>query len=240
MTSKPLSKPAIISIAAGSIILALLIAFGIALLISPNMRAQLGLEKKQDNTEYVDVWNSGITGNEQPYCVDYVPEQDPELLTRLKALGATRFDNLSLRYGIIEEDGYTADRVNGYTVLDEVAPSDDDVLLYCNYGELYTRIQIKQNANDNTLAHEYLHYAWGNLMSNGDKSLARSLSMDIYGRDDSLRNHLENGSGLSNVFEGVEQFAYYCTRYTDQYIGYDLVAVCNKYIDRSKLVFDAY
>lgn len=89
-----------------------------------------------------------------------------------------------------------------------------------------------------TLAHEYLHYIVSN-MSQTEFSDVSRLVMNIYESDSSLRNrmqpYIQRGDTPGTTALSNELFAILCTESSDKYLSNELLAYCNKYLNRSKI-----
>ena len=85
-----------------------------------------------------------------------------------------------------------------------------------------------------TLAHEYLHFVWFEVMTEVDRTRLGDALNAAYAKDPDMQIrmdiYIQNG-----IFNDSELFSIYCTESTDSYM-LAIVQDCNKYIDRSKIV----
>jgi hypothetical protein len=147
---------------------------------------------------------------------------DVTLINRLERMGAKDFEGLLLTY---------TDSLSGL--------SDD----FIQYGEYIPAnecaatptgiIAVIPSAPDYMLAHEYLHYVWGQKMNVYERLGLREKLMAQYESDSKLQGHLISG-GYDPILiqNGTEQFAYYCTSYRDDELSADIIDICNQYINR--------
>jgi len=152
-----------------------------------------------------------VTPDTKPKKVIY---QDPKLLSQLESLGATYTSDLGLSYddpnAVPSQKGSYRNKV--LTV--ESSVSDEEEI--------------------RTLAHEYLHHVWYQVLS-----IEKRIDLTV-----KLETLLQGDKGMQSrvklyverdILNASELFSIYCTESTDSYM-LSVVDECNKYIDRTKLV----
>lgn len=156
-------------------------------------------------------------------------QHDGDLEARLTRMGAKNLDRIILAYDdSLSEDG--ADRRGTYGSV--------SITLTDNCGKQHQRpivdeIRVNTNAADAVLAHEYLHYIYRH-MNSEERNAMIAVLMNRYNRDSRLQSHLKtSGYTQQEIASGNEQFAYYCTSFSDSHIGPEILSWCNKYIDRN-------
>lgn len=150
------------------------------------------------------------------------PFQDPDILNRLKMVGAGYTDQLELRY--VDQFSNVKSREEGIKAL-----------FYNNNTpkiEVLNSSKIDSNL-DNTIAHEYLHYIWYDKMTEDQKASLSSRLIVLYSSDQQAKDRMINYAN-ANKLTPTEMFSIYCTESSDGYIE-SIVADCNKYINRSML-----
>jgi len=134
-----------------------------------------------------------------------------------------------------------------YDLLGTIQTGDVDIeYLELSFGNLgdnrgqynYYNITIRNNLGINelkrTLAHEYLHFVWFEVMTESERTRLGDALNAAYAKDPDMQIrmdvYIEKGT-----FQPTELFSIYCTESTDSYM-LAIVQDCNKYIDRSKIV----
>lgn len=141
--------------------------------------------------------------------------QESELLDRLTYLGGTNTKGLSIVYSS--------------KLTDEARGEYDQ-----NTNTIYVLQGREQRLTDRTIAHEYLHFIWDEALSDQERVDIDNKTEALYQRDADMQKRMEYYVGKGS-FSYQEVFVIYCTESTDSYM-LTIVEVCNKYIDRSKLV----
>ena len=148
-----------------------------------------------------------------PPKVNNVPiYNDVSLQDKLKSVGAIYADKLILQYADTDNE-WRGEYGNGFIIMKEGVREDRELA---------------------TLAHEYLHYIWLEVMTE-DKRVELSGKLEaLYAQDKDMQKRMQvyKDRGLLSP---TELFSIYCTESTDSYM-LTIVDECNKYIDRSKLV----
>lgn len=149
-----------------------------------------------------------------------IVKQDPQLLALLVSLGATHTDDLNLAY-----EGITNEKYRG-----EYLHTDEH-----ENGSIRIRTGLDKNQETSALAHEYLHHVWYKVMPDADRNKLWP-QLNIMLENDADMKHRTTSYADTNKLSATELFSIYCTESSDGYIS-PIVDECNKYIDRSKLVF---
>lgn len=87
---------------------------------------------------------------------------------------------------------------------------------------------------DRIVAHEYLHHIWNSDLTKNDKDMLSSNLPSALASDSFMINRLAGYQGIQT--SAFELFSFYCTESSDSFISAEVLELCNRYIDRSKLV----
>ncbi len=123
---------------------------------------------------------------------------------------------------------------------DELSIIYDDTLEYSDAKAVYSSLTIYVKPGIDlekskvVIAHEYLHYVWYEMMTEGQRSTVTSKVIGLYAKDIATQTRTIPYQN-TNTLLPTELFSIYCTESSDKYIA-TILDDCSKYIDRSKLV----
>lgn len=135
-------------------------------------------------------------------------------------------DNVSMSY----VDSYKNKDTNG-----EYSPVINSDGTF-SYGTITVKKGIEPTYEKTVVAHEYLHHIWQAHLDEQTLHDLTSQLMTLYGNDTWIKDRT-NWYSDSNMLLPTELFSFYCTEVADKYLSQYVLDTCNKYIDRSALVF---
>lgn len=158
-------------------------------------------------------------------------KQDQVLLGYLKDIKAAYISDLNISYINKYNDGRTGDYTppyDGDTIIDETKTNKKIASITILSGR-------SADETKRTLAHEYIHHIWYTKLNRDEQNILSSNLISSYGKDQGMQAHLLNYSN-KNTLTPDELFSAYCADSSDSFLTTDILATCNKYIDRSALV----
>lgn len=160
----------------------------------------------------------------EPETVEGI-EQDPELLSILRSLGATALHDVSLRYADNLEEDTDGEYEEFYNESGEFS-----------HGEVAIARGLDAEELKRTLAHEYLHHVWYAVLDENERNELTSYLIVMYGDDEYMKQYTMTDYAEDGVLLPTELFSFYCTESSDAYLHEVVLNSCNEFIDRSKLV----
>lgn len=162
-----------------------------------------------------------VTPTKKPYV--YKPEQDKHLRSVLLAVAEddTFAKTIAIKYSNDLED---LERGVSTEIFDKNK---------VNHPQLYIAPGLGATQERTTVAHEYLHVAYGKA-PNQDAVIADLNA--LYANDAYMQQRMA-AYVARGIFSPTELFSVYCTESSDSYLTATVLRACNTLIDRSSLTF---
>lgn len=154
-------------------------------------------------------------------------KQDAVLLGYLKDIKATYTSDLNISYINNYNDGRTGDYTPAY--------NSDSIINGTKTAAITILSGRSTDDTKRTLAHEYMHHIWYTKLNRDEQNVLSSNLISSYSKDQGMQAHLLNYSNKGTLTPD-ELFSAYCADSSDSYLTPEILATCNKYIDRSALV----
>jgi len=165
----------------------------------------------------------------EPVVTEPQVYQDPELLAKFKYRGAEYTDKINLIY------------IDSISIVPNLDLPNEELYSGLNQHNaledtIYIKIGLDPAYENITIAHEYLHYIWYTYLSNTEKETILEQAKQIAENDWYIARRISYRTNNESSTEN-ELFPMICTERADRFIT-SMLYVCNKYIDRSKLLLN--
>jgi len=184
---------------------------------------------------WVGIFATGLTMafiTKNPDAIKPPVTRDEHLVAVLQEVGGKTdlIENVSIQYANSFEGNFANDNTRGTYV--PFTDSDGNF----SYGTINVKSGLDAQTEKGVVAHEYLHHIWEAQLDDTTLHDLTSQLMTLYGKDTWMQSRTDFYSD-TNYLLPTELFAFYCTEVGDSHLSQYVIDTCNKYINRSVLVF---
>lgn len=156
-------------------------------------------------------------------------QSDATINAALSRIGATDTEWVETKFVAEYNDPNFVDKAGEYQAFVDTAGN-------FSYGVLSAKQGTSGSELDSVIAHEYLHHIWFKTIAPDAKIKLTSDLIALYGKDAAMQERVATYAD-SQALQPTELFSYYCTEASDSLLTPYVLAECNRYINRSTLVY---